>query len=351
MTQSVENWQESILTENATIKDVIESLDRTCNKIVMVVNKECKLVGTIADGDIRRSLLKGAGLNSPIESVVHRNALVVMSDIGRSQIMQLMALNKIQQIPIVDKDHCVVGLYVWEDLVAPAKRTSSMVIMAGGIGKRLLPHTQTCPKPLLSINGKPMLGHILDRAKLEGFESFIISLGYLGEMIEDFFGDGERFGVQIRYVREDSPLGTAGALSLMRDELSDAPFIVTNGDVITDIRYGDLLEFHVNQGAAATMAVRLHEWRNPFGVVRTNGLDIIGFEEKPLYQSNVNAGVYALNPDSLEYLQYGQPCDMPDFFDTLKSKSKRVIAYAVHEEWQDVGRPEDLLSAQTRHSN
>jgi dTDP-glucose pyrophosphorylase len=346
MTQSVKNWKESVLGMGATIRDAVENLDRTCNKIVMVVGSDGRFEGTISDGDIRRSLLKGSGLNDSIETVVYRKALVVMPDIPRSQVMQLMTLNKIPQIPIIDREHFVIGLYILEDLMSPSKRSSSMVIMAGGMGKRLLPHTQNCPKPLLNINGKPMLRHILDRAKLEGFEDFIISTGYLGEKIESYFKDGEQLGVKIRYVREDSPLGTAGALSLMRNELSAGPFIVTNGDVITDIKYGELLEFHVDQSATATMAVRLHEWQNPFGVVKTNGIEIIGFEEKPMVQSNVNAGVYAVSPEALEYLPYGKPCDMPDFFEILNSKSRRVVAYAVHEQWQDVGRPEDLLSFQ-----
>jgi dTDP-glucose pyrophosphorylase/predicted transcriptional regulator len=348
MTTPVKNWKESILTVSATVRDVIESLDRSCNKIVMIVDGEGKLEGTISDGDIRRSLLKGSGLNSSIESILHRNALVVRSDIGHSQVMKLMALNRVQQIPIVDKNYLIIGLHVLADLVVPARCSSIMVIMAGGVGKRLLPHTENCPKPLLKVNGKPMLEYILDRAKSEGFEDFIISVGYLGEMIEDYFKNGEDLGVRIRYVREDSPLGTAGSLSLIREELSVAPFIVTNGDVITDIRYGDLLQFHIDQGATATMAVRLHEWRNPFGVVKTKGIDIVSFEEKPIHQSNVNAGVYAINPDSLKFLKDGEPCDMPVFFEALKSRSKRVIAYGVHENWQDVGRPEDLLNAQLK---
>ena len=260
--------------------------------------------------------------------------------------MQLMNLNKLQQIPIVDNDHYVVGLYVLEDLVCSFKRSGSMVIMAGGMGKRLLPHTQNCPKPLLSINGKPMLRHILDRAKTEGFDDFIISTGYLGEMIENYFKDGEDFDVKIRYVREDSPLGTAGPLGLMSNLITEGSFIVTNGDVITDIKYGELLEFHIRNGAAATMAVSLHEWQNPFGVVKTKGIDIVGFEEKPIFKSNINAGIYAISQDCLQYLRCGESCDMPDFFELLKAKSRRVIAYAIHEHWRDVGRPDDLIEVQ-----
>jgi dTDP-glucose pyrophosphorylase len=348
MTQSVKNWKDSVLTLSATIRGAIENLDRTGNKIIMVVDADGRFVGTVSDGDIRRSLLKGYGLNSIIEAVVHRNPLAVTSDIPRSQIMQLMTLNKLPQIPIVNKDQFVIGLYVLEDLVSPARRANPMIIMAGGVGKRLLPHTQNCPKPLLNLNGKPMLEHIIDRAKLEGFDNFIISLGYLGKMIKDYFNDGEKLGIKIRYVQEDSPLGTAGALSLIRDELSEMPFIVTNGDVMTHIRYGELLDFHINQQADATMAVRLHEWQNPFGVVTTSGIDIVSFEEKPIVQSNVNAGIYAIAPESLEFLSYGNPLDMPDFFELLNSKSKRVVAYAIHEHWQDVGRPEDLTAAQEK---
>jgi NDP-sugar pyrophosphorylase family protein len=223
-------------------------------------------------------------------------------------------------------------------------RTNLMVIMAGGMGTRLRPHTEDCPKPLLAVAGKPMLEHIIERAKLEGFTHFVLAIHYLGHMIEDYFGKGERLQVQIDYVREHSPLGTAGALGLLSPR-PEAPFVVTNGDVITDIRYGELLDFHVRHEAAATMAVRAHEWQHPFGVVQTQGVDIVGFEEKPIARSHINAGVYVLDPKALAVLEEDAHCDMPTLFERLQARAMRTVAYPMHEPWLDVGRPEDLRRA------
>ena len=216
--------------------------------------------------------------------------------------------------------------------------------MAGGMGTRLRPHTENCPKPLVSVAGKPMLEHIIERAKLEGFSHFVLAIHYLGHMIEDYFGNGERLDVRIDYLREQSPLGTAGALGLLNPR-PDAPFVVTNGDVITDIRYGELLDFHIRHDAAATMSVRVHEWQHPFGVVQTRGIEIVGFEEKPVARSHINAGVYALNPDALSVLSADAHCDMPSMFERLQSKAKRTVAYPMHEPWLDVGRADDLIAA------
>ena len=195
-----------------------------------------------------------------------------------------------------------------------------------------------------------MLEHIIQRAKLEGFSHFVLAIHYLGHMIEDYFGNGERFGVLIDYLREQSPLGTAGALRLLNPR-PNAPFMVTNGDVITDIRYGELLDFHIRHDAAATMAVRVHEWQNPFGVVHTQGVEIIGFEEKPVARSHINAGVYALDPTALNVLSADAHCDMPTLFGRLQAQAKRTVAYPMHEPWLDVGRPDDLSRANTENSN
>jgi len=219
-----------------------------------------------------------------------------------------------------------------------------MVIMAGGMGTRLRPHTENCPKPLLPVAGKPMLEHIIDRAKLEGFTQFVLAIHYLGHMIEDYFGNGERLGVQIDYLHEEVPLGTAGALGLL-NPTPTLPFVVTNGDVISEIRYGELLDFHIRQSAAATMAVRVYEWQHPFGVVKTQGIEIVGFEEKPIARNHINAGVYVLEPAALSVLAADSCCDMPTLFERLQDKMHRTVAYPMHELWLDVGRPDDLLAA------
>lgn len=349
MSSSEELWHQAILPANASIQQVIRNLDQFGIKIVLVVNESGELEGTISDGDIRRGLLKGLDLNSQITSVVHHNALVVPPEMGRDMVMQLMVANKIQQIPVVDERRHVIGLHLWDEITTPLARSNLMVIMAGGMGTRLRPHTENCPKPLLPIAGKPMLEHIIERAKLEGFNHFVLAIHYLGYMIEDYFGDGDRLGVRIDYLREQSPLGTAGALGLL-NPCPKAPFVVTNGDVITDIHYGELLDFHIRHAATATMAVRVHEWQHPFGVVQTQGVDIVGFEEKPVARSHINAGVYVLEPDALSALSADTHCDMPTLFERLQAQAKRTVAYPMHEPWLDVGRPDDLNRANLENS-
>lgn len=344
MSSVEEIWRQAILPANSTIHQAIRNLDQVAIKIVMVISESGELQGTISDGDIRRGLLRGLDLNSPIASVIHRNALVVPPEMGRDMVMQLMVANKIQQIPVVDEHQHVVGLHLWDEITSSPTRSNLMVIMAGGMGTRLRPHTKNCPKPLLPVAGKPMLEHIIERAKLEGFSHFVLAIHYLGHMIEEYFGNGERLDVRIDYLREQSPLGTAGALGLLNPR-PGAPFVVTNGDVITDIRYGELLDFHIRHDAAATMAVRVHEWQHPFGVVHTQGVEIVGFEEKPVARSHINAGVYALAPEALNLLRVDVHCDMPTLFGRLQAKAKRTVAYPMHEPWLDVGRPDDLNRA------
>jgi dTDP-glucose pyrophosphorylase len=345
MQKLTKQWQRALLMCTDTIQAAIHNLDQVAIKIVLVIDEDGKLEGTISDGDIRRGLLRGLTMDSPLTTVVHRNPFVVPPQMPRGSIEQLMVANKIQQIPVVDEHRKVVGLHVWDQIASPQALSNVMVIMAGGKGTRLRPHTEGCPKPLLPVNGKPMLEHIIDRAKTEGFSHFVISLHYLGHMIEEYFEDGSRFGVRIDYLREESPLGTAGALSLLSPRPSE-PIVVTNGDVLTDIHYDEVLDFHLRQKAVATMAVRVHEWQHPFGVVQTEGIDIVGFEEKPVARSHINAGVYALDPSSLDELDKNSPCDMPTLFRRLQTKELRTVAYPMHEPWLDVGRPSDYKAAQ-----
>lgn len=344
MNLSKQNWQKSVMPITASIEQVIFNLNLVGIKIVLITNVSGVLEGTVSDGDIRRGLMKGFSLDSSVENILHRQALVVTSDIGIDAVRRLMLANKIQQIPVVNEKNVVIGLHLWDNVDSTEDRLNLMVIMAGGAGKRLRPLTETCPKPMLEISGKPMIEHIIERAKAEGFNHFVIAIHYLGEMIEGYLGNGERLGVKIEYLRENTPLGTAGALSLFNKKI-DLPFVVSNGDVMTDIRYGEILDFHVRNSSVATMAVRAHEWQHPFGVVQTDGIKIVGFEEKPIMRSHINAGVYVLAPSSLKVLEVGQYCDMPTLFSRLQKSNLLTIAYPMHEPWLDVGRPSDLHKA------
>ncbi len=338
------DWRRGLVAEEATLQDAIGNLNESSLQIALVVSLDGRLLGTVTDGDIRRGLLSGMDLQSGVGPIVNREPLVVPPQVGRETALQLMQANRIHHLPVVDEHRRLVDLHLLDELMAPTVRANIMVVMAGGRGARLRPHTENCPKPMLPVGGKPMLEHIVERAKGAGFRRFVFAIHYLGHLIEEHFGDGSRWQVEVDYLREQSPLGTAGALGLLQSR-PDAPLVVSNGDVLTDIHYGELLDFHVRHGAAATMAVRLHEWEHPFGVVLTKGVDIVGFEEKPVSRSHVNAGIYVLSPAALKELTPGEHCDMPLLFSRLKAKAGRTIVYPMHEPWLDVGREEDLHRA------
>ena len=338
------NWREALLRSDATLQRAIKNLEESALQIALVVSPDGRLLGTISDGDIRRGLLRGLDPTSPIDTIVNRDPLVVPPGLNGTAALQLMQANRVRQLPIVGQNGRPLGLHTWDELVHPGERPNLMVVMAGGRGTRLLPHTEDCPKPLLPVGGKPLLAHIIERAKRQGFGHFILAVHRLGHMIEDHFGDGSRYQVEIDYLREESPLGTAGALGLLNPR-PDAPFLVANGDVLADIHYGELLDYHSRHAALATMAVRSYEWQHPFGVVDTKELDIVGFEEKPISRSYINAGIYVLDPRAGDVLTAGERCDMPTLFSRLLDRGARTIVYPMHEPWLDVGRPDDYDTA------
>ncbi|MBT8574526.1 CBS domain-containing protein [Polynucleobacter paneuropaeus] len=348
MNGGVSTWREAILSPSALLKDAIRNLNESALQVALIASEDGVLVGTLTDGDIRRGLLQGLSIDGSIEGLINHDPLVVPPQLSSDAVLNLMCANRIHQLPIVDENRHILGLHLMDELISPVQRSNVMVIMAGGQGMRLRPHTETCPKPLLKVGEKPMLEHIIENARSEGFGIFILSIQYLGHMIQEYFGDGSQFGVRIEYIKESDPLGTAGALGMLKEKLS-IPFIVSNGDVLTDIRYGELLNFHERHQAKATMAVRVHEWQNPYGIVQTKGVDIVGFEEKPISRSHINAGVYALDPQALDFLGTNERCDMPTLFERLRERDLRTIVYPMHEPWLDVGRDEDLRLARSNH--
>ena len=344
MSKRSEKWKEATLPPDASVREAIEKLEITGCQIVLVADKKMQLMGTVTDGDIRRALMNNLDLETSVGEVMYRNATVVGISSNRADVLDLMTKNKVLQIPMVDEHGMLVGLHLWDEIETVLPRLNTMFIMAGGRGTRLLPHTVETPKPMLEVAGKPILEHIIHRAHKQGITRFIISLNYLGEVIADYFQDGKKLGVSINYTREEKPLGTAGALSLVVDEFKE-PILVTNGDVLTDINYTSILDFHLTNQAKATMAIREHEWQNPYGVVTIQGEDIVGYAEKPIVKSFINAGVYVINPECLSELEYGTYCDMPTLFSILREKGDRIIAFPIHEPWLDIGRPIDLQAA------
>ena len=334
-------WEKTLLRPLSTIRDVIFCLNETSLKIVLVADEHGRLLGTISDGDVRRGLIANLDLSDTASSIMQRDPIFVSSSIDRAKVKRLMAEKKVFQIPIIADDNRVLGLYTWEQVDVVEIKSNVVCIMAGGKGTRLMPHTEHLPKPLVKVGNTPMLQLIIERFKADGFRNFVVCVHHLSHMIEEFFGDGRALDVEIKYLREESPLGTAGALGFLSGRIS-SPAIITNCDVISDITYRDLLRHHEENNAAATMAVRVHEWQNPFGVVELQGIEITAFKEKPTITSHINAGVYVLSPEMFGLMPPGEYCDMPTLFTTAASKGQKTIAYPVLEKWADVGRPEDL---------
>jgi dTDP-glucose pyrophosphorylase len=338
------HWRKCTLGPSASIREAIGNLIDSSVRLVLVVAEDMTLLGTVSDGDIRRGLIKGATLESPISTILHTDALTVKKRANLNHVRKLMTQARIQQIPIVDDDLKLVGLHEWDKMHVGPFQDNLFVIMAGGQGRRLLPHTSKVPKPMVEVDGKPILEHIILRAKSNGFSRFVIIVHHLAEVIENHFGNGQKLGIDISYIKEPQPLGTAGGLALL-DPRPDSSIVITNGDVLTDIDYRNVLDFHLESGSGATMAVRVFESQHPFGVVRLKGIDIISIDEKPVIRDYINAGVYVIEPGLLAQIEHGIPLRMTDFIDSLSQSNVATKAYLVHENWIDIGNPVDLERA------
>lgn len=325
-------------------------IDSGAAQIALVVDEQRRLLGTITDGDIRRGLLRGETLDSPVERLMNRNFRSASIDDDHIEVLAMMRRDVLRQIPVLDAHKRVVNLILLEELLAPVQLPNAVVIMAGGKGARLWPLTQNCPKPMLPVDGKPMLEILLQRCVACGFRKVFLSVNYLKEQIIDYFRDGKDWGVSIEYLLETEPLGTAGSLQLLPENVQE-PFLVMNGDVLTRLNPGQLLRFHDEHQAAATICVREHITTVPFGVVQTNGIELAGFEEKPSYRQLVNAGVYVMHPRLLPLLPPHQVTHMPELLQLAQQAGHRVAVCPIHEYWIDVGRPETLRQAHMEWSS
>lgn len=326
---------------------VLESLriiDRGAAQIALVVDAQQRLLGTLTDGDIRRGLLHGATLAEPVEQLMNRRFRFVRTEDDQATVLEMMRREVLRQVPVLDDQGLVVRLLLLQELLTPSQLPNAVVIMAGGKGTRLRPHTENCPKPMLPVDGKPMLEILLEQCIASGFRQFYLSVNYLKEQIIDHFQDGRRWGVAVDYLVEDEPLGTAGSLQLLPGTVQE-PFLVLNGDILTRFNPSQLLSFHGEHDAAAIMCVREHVVTVPFGVVQTNGVELAGFEEKPSYRQLVNAGIYVIDPQLLLLLPPHQVTDMPTLLQSAQQAGHRVAVCPIHEYWIDVGRPETLQQA------
>ena len=324
--------------------EAIAKVDASGLQVALVLAPDECLLGILTDGDIRRAILAGKSLQVSVSEVMNPRPTVVPAFTPNDELLALMRRTTVHHLPLVDDTGCVVGLVTLDELVGAVERPNWVVLMAGGVGVRLQPLTNECPKPLLAIGGKPILETIIESFAEQGFKRIFLSVNYKAEMIRHHFGAGERWGVQVEYLHESTRLGTAGALSLL-PEKPIAPIFVMNGDLLTRTNFDNLLQFHVAQGVAATMAVREYDFQVPYGVVRLDGARIEAIEEKPVQKFFVNAGIYVLSPQALDYLP-ADSFDMPTLFESLIAAGKSTAAYLLREYWLDIGRLEEFERAQ-----
>jgi CBS domain-containing protein len=272
------NLEDICIANKSSIASAIQSLNKSGLKIVLVQDDKLKFVGTITDGDIRRGLLRGLTLTDSVVMIVNSAALTVDDNVSKTDILELMRAKKVYQIPVIDKELNIMRLHLWDEISEPIKLSNVMVIMAGGVGSRLRPLTDSVPKPMLRVNNQPILEKILLNAKSQGLSKFIVTINYLAEQIENYFKDGSNLDIEVTYLKENLPLGTAGSLKKIKFT-DDLPILLTNGDVVTETNYVELLNFHSNNKFDLTIAVKSHEWNNPYGVVETNGLKITNYIE------------------------------------------------------------------------
>jgi dTDP-glucose pyrophosphorylase len=340
----VKLWEQALVGPATSLRDALQTIDRAGSQMVLVVDAERRLLGTLSDGDARRALLRGLDLGDPVSLAMHREPTCAAQGESRHAMLATMRRLGLHQLPVVDAARRVVGLEIVDDYFAAAARDEWVVVMAGGRGVRLHELTRETPKPMLRVGSRPLLETIVREYVGQGFRKFYLAVNYKAEQIESHFGDGSAFGAQIRYLRERDRLGTAGALSLL-PERPQQPFIVTNADLLTKEDYGDMVDRHAASGADATMAVRDYEMQVPFGVVRhTDGL-IESIEEKPVHRFVVSAGMYVLSPTVLDHVPRDTMFDMPSLFEALSRQGRKTRCHPIEGYWLDIGRASDYEKA------
>lgn len=340
----MKNIDDILVKESTSILKVLEIIDRSSKQLAIVVDEQNKLLGTISDGDIRRALLKNISLNDSVKDIYFKTPTVASINDSKEDIINICKIKKLHQIPIVDKDGNLIGLEILDELISKEKKTNKVVLMVGGLGTRLRPLTDNTPKPMLKVGNKPILQTIVEKFAEYGYTEIVMCVNYKSHVIQEYFGDGSEFGVSIKYILEEQRMGTAGALGLLKDK-STEPFFVMNGDLLTNVNFEHLHDYHLANNSMATMCVREYDFQVPYGVVNIENSKILSIEEKPTHKFFVSAGIYMLSPEVLEYIPQHQFYDMPTLFEKLIGENENVVSFALREYWLDIGRIEEFEKA------
>jgi dTDP-glucose pyrophosphorylase len=338
------DWKEILISPQLTIREVLKIIDSSSMQIALVVDANNRLLGTITDGDIRRGILKGISLDADVKQIMNPHPTVARSYERRDIVLAVMKLKRLNHIPVVDDEGCVINVETLQNLIRLDEKDNWVVLMAGGLGNRLRPLTDDCPKPLLKVGGKPVLETILENFMEYGFQKFYLSVNYKAEMIKAYFGDGSRWGAEIRYIHEEKKMGTAGALSLIPEKQTQ-PLLVMNGDLLTKVNFQQMLDFHSEHQAQATMCVREYNFQVPYGVVKMDKHRLTGIDEKPIERFFVNAGIYILEPKALEFIPPNEFFDMPNLFKKIIENNGETTVFPIREYWLDIGQVNDFERA------
>lgn len=336
--------EHTLLSPQTTVHELIVLFTRLTPQIGLVVDERRCLLGTVTDGDVRRGLIAGLTTERPISEIMNRAPRTFRFGEPQGDVLAYMRRERVQHIPIIDFAGRVVDLVTVESLLQPTPQDMPVVLMAGGQGLRLRPLTENTPKPMLEIGGRPILETIVRRLAAAGFENFHISVNYRADIIQNHFGDGSALGVNVSYIEESQPLGTAGPLGLLPRDL-DKPVLVMNGDVLSKLDPARMIAFHTQNRSAATMGVREHEVQVPYGVVDLENHTIVGMREKPVERYYINAGIYILSPEARRLIPGGDAYDMPTLFEACGNAELKTLAFPVREYWVDIGRPADFQRA------
>jgi len=348
MTSRRERLEKVIVSPLVPLSDAIEVLDRAGLGILLLCDEHQSLRGVLTDGDIRRAIIRHQSLDVACVNVASTSPVTIKP--GAATASEAMAAMdggafQINHLPVVDEEGRVVDLIMRRDLISEETLGLSAVIMAGGFGTRLRPLTQNTPKPMLPIGGRPLLEHTIEHLRNAGIRHVNVATHFQAETIKDHFGNGDAFGMDIQYVTENEPLGTAGSLRLLKPP--DTPMLVVNGDVMTRVNYRAMLDYHTKHNAGMTIGVKKYDVEVPYGVISCDGERVVGLEEKPRVEFFVNAGIYLLAPRVFEFLPADkQTFHMTDFAQTLIDKQEVVVSFPIMEYWLDIGQHEDYLQAQ-----
>lgn len=340
-----QKWKQVLIAPDSSIRDALKIIDQASLRIALVVSEAQQLLGVVTDGDIRRGLLKNFSLDSPVSAVMNAHPVTAQTGTSRRELIKLMNDKGLLSIPLLENGK-VVDLEILQRKLPEFRHDNPVFLMAGGFGTRLKPLTNDCPKPMLKVGDKPILELVLLSFIRSGFHNFYISLHYMPEQIQQYFGDGSKWNVSIKYIYEDLPLGTAGALGLLPPDAPKLPVLLMNGDLLTTVDFEQLLEFHNKSRSDATMCVRDYEYQIPFGVINGDGERVLSMVEKPIQRLFVNAGIYVINPEVRAQVKPNQRIDMPTLLEQNIELTKKVSMFPIHEYWLDIGRIDDYQRAQ-----